>query len=227
MISSCDKKYLNIESSVFVLNGSISNVEFFEDGNKTGEDHTYPYHYSLASLSPGNHSLMIKAYEVGGNNLASQPVNITIVDTLLYLPAITDNFDVLSAHAFLDSANYQWYLNNIAINNATDSVCNVQQNGVYTVVVTKNGCSATSLPFSYSLTGIGESFTSGINIYPNPAREKIYFSKNVNAELYNTLGESVLTIKDQASADVSWLEEGIYFIRFADGQLQKVVIYPR
>jgi len=51
-----------------------------------------------------------------------------------------------------------------------------------------------------------------IDIYPNPTKGKIYFSKFVNVVLYNISGQKLKTKKKVQEIDLSNMEEGLYLI---------------
>jgi chitinase len=83
-------------------NISVSNVEFYIDGNLVGTDNTVPYEYiwDTSSLQPGSlHTMFAKAYDGAGNSgqttlqtatiSSAQVDNIPPVVTILYPPTGT------------------------------------------------------------------------------------------------------------------------------------------
>ena len=60
-------------------NENIVKVEFFEAGNKIGEDLTYPYGYTWADVPEGDYSLTAKATNEGGATGTSSAVAVTVM----------------------------------------------------------------------------------------------------------------------------------------------------
>jgi Esterase-like activity of phytase/Bacterial Ig domain/PA14 domain/Secretion system C-terminal sorting domain/Bacterial protein of unknown function (DUF839) len=58
--------------------GVISKVEFFNNGNKIGEDSTAPYSYNGQSVEAGSYMLTAKATDNNGATAVSNPVSITV-----------------------------------------------------------------------------------------------------------------------------------------------------
>jgi len=65
-----------------------------------------------------------------------------------------------------------------------------------------------------------ESFNTKINIYPNPASEKILIDYNsnkiFNVEMFTILGKKVKELKNTKKIDVSDLKSGIYFMKISN-----------
>jgi chitodextrinase len=80
---------VNIAAIATDADGSITRVEFFNNGTKLGEDITAPYSFSWTS-SAGSASLTATATDNSGNHATSAPVNITVnggtvkADTLVF-----------------------------------------------------------------------------------------------------------------------------------------------
>ena len=66
-------------------------------------------------------------------------------------------------------------------------------------------------------TSVDENDATALNIYPNPANNKIYVSgENIGVvEIYNSLGQMLLTVEgtDNTTVDVASFENGIYVVR--------------
>ncbi len=87
-----------------------------------------------------------------------------------------------------------------------------------------------------SLSNIPDNTEPSIKIYPNPARDKIYFNvkgaiAGVNVNIYTIDGQLVakqnLTMQSERTMDVSGLSAGIYFVQIANEKFssnQKIVI---
>lgn len=72
--------------------------------------------------------------------------------------------------------------------------------------------------FSENCTiGINENIlTNSIKIYPNPTKENIYFSKEVNIQLSSITGQVLANLKNVAILDLSKQATGIYFLTITD-----------
>jgi len=72
---------------------------------------------------------------------------------------------------------------------------------------------------TYCIVGIN-SFTadSKISIYPNPTKGvlNINFKENYNVEVYNVLGEKLITTRGNR-IDLSMYQNGVYFVLLKDG----------
>jgi hypothetical protein len=60
--------------------GVITQVEFFSDAVKLGEDLTAPYEFEVSALPPGTYSYLARATDNAGSSTDSAPVTITVAD---------------------------------------------------------------------------------------------------------------------------------------------------
>ncbi|MBO9702608.1 MAG: DUF5060 domain-containing protein [Sporocytophaga sp.] len=79
---------INIIANAIDANGTISKVDFFLDGTPIFTDQTSPYTYSTTGLTPGTHSIKVKATDNAFAS-ASDSVIITIKDLPNKLPQIS------------------------------------------------------------------------------------------------------------------------------------------
>ncbi|WP_418637798.1 T9SS type A sorting domain-containing protein [Winogradskyella sp.] len=72
--------------------------------------------------------------------------------------------------------------------------------------------------FSENCTiGIKENIlSSSIKIYPNPTKDQVYFSKEVNVQLSSITGQVLANLKNIAMMDLSKQATGIYFLTITD-----------
>ena len=64
-----------------------------------------------------------------------------------------------------------------------------------------------------------DSFTSDLKIYPNPVQSKIFISGDLDEfsiQIYNALGQEVLSRKNTMNIDVAPLNKGLYFITITE-----------
>jgi hypothetical protein len=167
----------------------------------------------------------------GGCESPRARVDVTI-NTAPGKPVITAiGSDSLRSSA--TGSSYQWFLNDVLIGVYTQTI-KAPAYGVYRVVVSENECaSASSDPYSYSVTStsLNRVNNNGINVYPNPTDDNLNIAirgvkhnQSINLVIYNTLGKQVLTqnyvtITDtfNQQIDLSYLSSGVYYIQLHTG----------
>lgn len=103
-------------------------------------------------------------------------------------------------------------------------ICIPTVTGTYSLVVTfPNGCTATSNEIFVIVTIVGDLEKNIIQVFPNPAADKIYLRKEfaepvVSAMIYSIKGQVILKDKKgSAEIDISALPEGMYIINVIEG----------
>ena len=124
-----------------------------------------------ANLTPnanvtGNYYFLYKWEVSTGCKSPRVPVTGTI-DSIPAVPVISQNGNLLTSTAV--SGN-QWYLNGNILVGETNQTLIAATPGSYTVTVTINGCSSTSVPFTFTSTDDMILSGSAIGIYPNPGK---------------------------------------------------------
>ena len=93
--------------------------------------------------------------------------------------------------------------------------------GNYTVVIiSTDGCSASSSPYPYFPTGIESLDEHAITIYPNPANGHLFIDvnergKNNSIYIFDVTGHLVLkteVMEGKNQVDISSLDKGIYML---------------
>lgn len=132
-------------------------------------------------------------------------------------PLITLNGNSLLSSA--TSAN-QWYLNGTLISGATGQSYTPLTNGLYTVQVSQNGCTATSLPYAITNVGMEEEFSETLHVYPNPVSDILYLEGAVPASarisVTDARGAVILESGFSESLDISGLCNGVYLLGIRD-----------
>ncbi len=125
----------------------------------------------------------------------SEVATITIVPAPA-APVISQSGSLLSVPT---AASYQWYLNGLAIPNATAQTYNAVATGNYSVAITAaNGCTAFSSTISL-IVGATPAFFADFTIYPNPFSTEMHLAGNLKKggvmeiRLMNAAGQVVLT----------------------------------
>ena len=154
---------------------------------------------------------------------ATMTVVVNLVNTATALQGST-----ITASA--TGATYQWIncANNQPINGATNASYTASGNGSYAVIVTQNGCSATSNCVQITNLGVDTFIKDGLKIYPNPVTDRLFIQLNeaTDVTIADMTGKTIQkeTLKSgNNSIDVSSLASGMYFIRSESGATAKFV----
>jgi hypothetical protein len=130
-------------------------------------------------------------------------------------PTITElgNGDLQSSY----SGTNIWYQDGFVISGQSGQTITPLASGTYTVVASNDTCtSATSAPYVYNLSNVSVLQKQQINIYPNPVRNKLNISGDLNEirtlVIQDALGRSVWSGNPVASIDLSALKSGVYFL---------------
>ena len=195
---------------------------------------TYSYNWSSVpagfysnSQNPTDAPTVNTTYLVTITNTAIGCSDTThVVVNVLDLPAtptITQNLNTLTSSTAL---TYQWYLNSVLLSGETNQNLEASTDGTYEVVVSDaNGCTNTSLPFTFTFTGINEETENGsIIIYPNPSTGII----NINGSLiemndyeilvFDLCGKILYQDKNVNIVDLSELKQGLYYVTIISGE---------
>jgi hypothetical protein len=132
---------------------------------------------------------------------------------------ITASGNILSTTAPYTS--YQWLYNSNIIPGATASTYTMTENGNYGVIVSNGNCTDTSAVYTASnVTAIDEleGLAAQIRVYPNPAKDKVYFNspKPINVAVTSIEGKELLLVENASMIDLEQFAGGIYFLRITD-----------
>lgn len=141
--------------------------------------------------------------------------------TNLPIPTIQTLGNTLASSA---TSGNQWFFNGQAIANATSQVYTAKLTGFYTVQVTTNNCSVTSLLFKHVVTATNDVDDRALvaKIYPNPTTGLFTVELENNTSIksrvmvFNTLGQLILRqdiSNNIGQFDISAMTAGIYLIK--------------
>lgn len=153
-------------------------------------------------------------------NSASE-LNINVAPIAVPEAIISENNGVLSCN--LTSGFYQWLLDGIPVQGATEQTYTPVSNGQYAVVVTlfTTGCVTRSNAYTFVINSIDLAGKNLLHVYPNPVAETLFFStgKAENdpteciASVTNLEGKSLFKSRiNTNSLDISGLPNGLYVL---------------
>ncbi|AEA45312.1 T9SS type A sorting domain-containing protein [Fluviicola taffensis] len=175
---------------------------------------TGTHNTTLPITTPGT-TVVTWTYNDGNGNTSTQTQNVIIT-----LPVATTTVSGLTISATTSGATYQWIncgTGNIPINGATSQAFTASANGTYAVIVTQNGCSATSACVAISTVGLNEISQPLFTVYPNPNNGMFKIATELQAliRITNTAGQLVSTHQLESGENMIELkniESGVYFI---------------
>ena len=181
------------------------------------------------SLMSGTYTVVVSL-----NGCSNTSTSAVVIGTVPITPIVIQHFSDLTSSSLNGN---QWYLNGVLIPGATSQHYNATTDGVYTVVVTNNGCaSAASTPLTIVGAGITElTSDNSLSIFPNPTDGAFTVSfhsnikKNYTIKLVNSIGQLVyikeftnVTGDFTQNIDVSAYAKGIYMFILNDDNNQAV-----
>ena len=75
-----------------------------------------------------------------------------------------------------------------------------------------------------SVTAINEISQKTDFCYPNPATDILNFKETGNYEIYNSIGQKVLSLENIQCTDISALNSGMYFVKSETRKTQKIIV---
>ncbi len=143
-------------------------------------------------------------------------------------PIIDVLVDGIKLSTIQDFQSYQWYMNNLMIAGAIDSIYNVIENGIYSVrVVDQYGCSHISRPFEVNNVSVNDiDGKERISVFPNPATSQVHIrsAKPVNVIITSIEGKVIASYQQTNQIDVANIASGLYFLRIQNDQQQELHI---
>jgi hypothetical protein len=143
-------------------------------------------------------------------------------------PIINNSGGVLSVSNV--SGTYQWFLNGNAINGATFSSFTPTTPGTYSVSVTSGGCSSLSSTLSISTVSIASLLQQSLQIFPNPAKDRLHISfsdPNINEfqlRMVDLTGKMVVDQHYTSHTSGSVIELGLDHL--SSGMYQVILVHP-
>ena len=138
--------------------------------------------------------------------------------------------------------SYQWYLNGNILVGQTGQNITVTSSGVYTVIVTVNGCASAASAGNNATVGINEENNPYLLvIFPNPSEGNFHISftadrsEKYKLELFNELGQIIISEEIvnhsgtyQYPVNLTKPAAGMYSVVLTNGKVEttkKIIIY--
>jgi hypothetical protein len=220
-----------LTSSKSIING---NVDICDGDNCTL---TAPPGFKAYTWSTGANGKELVVGQSGSYTVVVKDINdcvspasdpITVTENLYPVATITINGVDLTTSP---GDSYQWYENGNVISGAIGQSLefNVLEYGTYAVDVTENGCTTTSNSFEYLITDV-EQFTSGLKVYPNPARGDVLSIESAQAgtiTILDATGKLVHRADVQRgtvnSISLNKIARGTYLVRIYAGEVTRYI----
>ena len=221
--------------------GSISSLSWDFGTNASPATATGAGPHTVTYTGSGSSTVTLTATSSVNGTVSEQKTDI-ISTNPIHTPSFTEenngDRDVARLVASTGDA-YQWYLNGIAIDGATEQVLLATERGNYSVGVTVGGCTVITDQMNV-ITAIADTpvFDDHISIYPNPFKDILTIStsgtisgKNMEVKIYDLSSKLLVTKtliphKEIEEIDLSLLSKGTYLIKLStdDGEVTKKII---
>jgi hypothetical protein len=186
----------------------------------------------------------INSYSTTGtyvDSLSTQNGCDSIVTTNLIVKGAIDTSLSISNNLIIANelnATYQWIDFNNAnsiLNGETNREFLASTNGIYAVIITKEGCAKTSSNADITTVGMDDEFYGqdlNLSVYPNPATNRIVVSTiNISNQMVISLmdvtGKEIFKMNkiaaNKTEIDLSTYASGVYFLRLFNDEKSEIV----
>jgi PKD repeat protein len=159
--------------------GSVKTYEWSFGANASPASATGAGPHQVTYTGTGTSSVSLRVVnDFGGEDTETKTdlISTTATHTPTITQDDTNNPEVVSLTAS-QGDSYQWYLNNAAIDGATDQVLLTSENGLYSVEVTIDDCAVrtAALNLTIIVTGLEDDivFSKAVTVFPNPVRDEL------------------------------------------------------
>ncbi|SFC51495.1 Por secretion system C-terminal sorting domain-containing protein [Flexibacter flexilis DSM 6793] len=193
--------------SVLPLNASTCSLN--------GQTETYKLLFTPALVDP-NYKLILKktVKDLCQNEVKLDSINFAIV------PSFTvsiSSVNGLLIGTYIEGATYQWSLNGMPIQGATQPSYSPVTNGVYAVTVTKGTCVQMG-SITFNTIGVKENISNLVKVYPNPSKGvfQLKVTEKTNCTVSDITGKVLWqknSVETGETIDLSNQPEGVYFLK--------------
>ena len=233
---------LTLQVSTSDADGVVSRVEFWQNGEKLGEDKDSPFTFIINNLSSGGYIYAAKAFDNFGASSTSSPVavivnappnllfqNPTKDTTILQSKPLTVKLDANDPDG--EIIKVELYLNDVKIGEDGQAPYAITLNnlplGVHKLkaktwddIDEVKESKVINLTVS-TMTSTRDIAYRELQFFPNPAREKLYLmglNEATRIRIYDALGRMVQESTTLSELDVQKLGVGRYWLITQDGQ---------
>ncbi len=212
------------DKNVILISGGVADVFLL----KLGCNDTTSTYLSAISYCGEGYTFADTVYTNSGiytviyPNKAGCDSTVILDLTILYMDKPVINVDSFTLGVTGTYATYQWLFGDELIEGAKEGTYTVTENGSYRVIVTdEHGCIDTSdiyIVKNVSINDAGYGLHNNINIYPNPAHERVYIQSpvKVNVRVTDMAGRVMGEWFNATSIPVGTLTQGMYLLNITD-----------
>jgi hypothetical protein len=232
---------LTLQANANDVDGSISKVEFWQNGVKLGEDINAPYTFIVNNLNSGGYIFAAKAFDNFGASSTSQPVAVIVnapptlsftsptKDTTLKqstplkvtLDAADPDGEIINITLYMDDVKvgegvqtpFGFTLNNLAL-----GVHKLKAMAIDDIGDTKETKTITITVTK--TTSLREIQYQEIKLFPNPVRERLYLQglqEPIRIRIYDSVGRMVRETNTRSEVSVEGLAVGRYWLITQNG----------
>ncbi|MCU4163421.1 glycosyl hydrolase [Carboxylicivirga caseinilyticus] len=186
---------------------------------------TFAENIDFLAIEKGQGVIGTKRVTVGstedGAGIVTTPISVTYDET--YADPVVFGSLLTKANSF--ASNVRYYPNTSVSNAFKIARLRETSNGISSVLQDKLGWIIMDMSADQVITGLGESKYKGLNVYPNPVKDILYIdlTDELNVQVIDMAGQTVIEEMVNASIDLSKLSPGVYLIKVGEEYLQKII----
>lgn len=233
---------LTLQANSSDPDGTVKRVEFWQNGEKLGEDLDSPFTFIINNINSGAYFYVAKAFDNLGLSSTSPPVAVIVNappvltfktptkdTTILQSTALMVRMDVSDADG--EVIKVEFFLNDVKVGEDGQAPYAIMLNnlplGVHKLKAKAwddidDAKESKVVNLTVSLTSSTKDVQyRDLQFFPNPVSEKLYLQglqQATRIRVYDVLGRMVLESSSSRELDVQHLEKGRYWLITQDGQ---------
>ena len=230
------------EEEVEICSGNDAHLYAFSEGNvifwyENEEEEDYLYHgnnFIIEDLEEGTYTYWVEAYNMT-TGCASERIPVTItVNPAPDAPVVIEVYIAEEGQTLADleediefEGTLTWYADEFLAVELPNTTM-VEDHTVYFVTQTVNGCESEAAVIEVEFLGTSDINNSAFAYYPNPVKDKLYFTgkeKVQSVQIFDASGKLIINKESKANGiqqlDVTTLPKGTYIVKAqTDKELQ-------
>lgn len=222
------------EEEVEICSGNDAALYAFSEGNvifwyENEEDEDYLYHgnnFIIEDLEEGTYTYWVEAYNMA-TGCASERIPVTItVNPVPDAPVVIEVYIAEEGQTLADleediefEGTLTWYADEFLTVELPNTTL-VEDHTVYFVTQTINGCESEAAVIEVEFLGTSDVNNSAFAYYPNPVKDKLYFTgkeKVQSVQIFDASGKLIINKESKANGiqqlDVTILPKGTYIVK--------------